>query len=204
MEFSNVRGFSAFCVGVAILAAPIVSAMPAEKSRSIRAELLSVQGVRVREITSSVEVAFSPDGGAEALVLRLIGSAETTIRLAGYSFTSPSIVRHLIEAKRRGVDVAIVVDSKGNSGLKSVQALNLLAHAGISTRLLDRYAIHHDKYIVVDAKHVETGSYNFTTSAATRNSENVLVIWNNSTLAARYLRHWQSRFDQGVEFRTTY
>ena len=32
---------------------------------------------------SSIEVAFSPEGGAEALVLKVIGSAKQSIRLAG-------------------------------------------------------------------------------------------------------------------------
>lgn len=40
-----------------------------------------------------VEVAFSPDAGAEALVLKTIGVARQSIRLAGYSFTSPAVSR---------------------------------------------------------------------------------------------------------------
>jgi phosphatidylserine/phosphatidylglycerophosphate/cardiolipin synthase-like enzyme len=204
MNLAAMKAGRAICVSATILAAPIAFAMPAGASQSLREGAQVAQGAHALQMISSVEAAFSPDGGAEALVLRLIGSASSTIRLAGYLFTSPSIVRHLIDAKRRGVDVAIVVDSKGNTSLKSAQALNLLANAGISTRLLDRYTIHHDKYIVVDGKHVETGSYNFTTSAASRNSENVLVVWNNPELARRYLKHWQSRFDQGFAYRPSY
>ncbi|MGR9587126.1 phospholipase D family nuclease [Pandoraea sputorum] len=204
MKFAAMKGISIISATVAILTTQIISSMPAGASRWVHVDASTVQGGRAVQLSSSVEVAFSPDGGAEALILRVIRSASSSIRLAGYSFTSPSIVRHLIYAKRRGVDVAIVVDSKGNSSVKSAQALNLLANAGISTRLLDRYAIHHDKYIVVDGQHVETGSYNFTTSAASRNSENVLVVWNNPELASRYLRHWQSRFDQGLDYRPTF
>ena len=61
-----------------------------------------------------IEVAFSPESGAEALVLKMIGSARRSIRLAGYSFTSPAVVRGLIDAKRRGVDVKVLLDDKGN------------------------------------------------------------------------------------------
>ncbi|SMG61541.1 phospholipase D family nuclease [Paraburkholderia susongensis] len=152
----------------------------------------------------AVEVGFSPDGDAEALVLKVIGSARASIRLAGYSFTSPKVVRALLDAKRRGVDVAVVVDDKGNRTKASLQALNLLVNAGVPTRTTDRYAIHHDKYLVVDGRHVETGSFNFSASAATRNSENVLIVWNNPALAGRYLQHWQSRFDQGRDYRSSY
>lgn len=94
--------------------------------------------------TQVVESAFSPDGGAEALVLKAIGAARTSIRVAAYSFTSPPITRALLAAKRRGVNVAVVVDDKGNRAKSSQQALNLLVNAGIPTRTIDVYAIHHD------------------------------------------------------------
>ena len=156
----------------------------------------------------ATDVAFSPDGGAEALVLKTIGSARTSIRLAAYSFTSPPVVRALLDAKRRGVDVAVVVDYKNNlSESRSNaprEALNLLVNAGIPTRTVSAYAIHHDKYIVVDGLHVETGSFNFSTAAARRNSENVIVVWNNPAVARQYIAHWQSRWAQGQPYRSTY
>jgi phosphatidylserine/phosphatidylglycerophosphate/cardiolipin synthase-like enzyme len=152
----------------------------------------------------TIETGFSPEGGAEALVLRVIGSAHMSIRLAGYSFTSPKVVRALLDAKRRGIDVAVVVDDRSNRAKVSQQALNLLVNASIPTRTVNRYAIHHDKYVVVDDRHVETGSFNFTTSAARRNSENVLVVWNNPALAKRYSQHWESRFAQGIDYHSTY
>ncbi|MGF6812629.1 phosphatidylserine/phosphatidylglycerophosphate/cardiolipin synthase-like enzyme [Paraburkholderia sp. Clong3] len=70
--------------------------------------------------------------------LKVIDSAHTSIRLAGYSFTSPKVVRGLLDAERRGVDVAVVVDDKGNRSKTSQQALNLLVNAGIPTRTIDR------------------------------------------------------------------
>lgn len=147
---------------------------------------------------------FSPEGTAEALVLKVIGSARTSIRLAGYLFTSPKVVRALLEAKRRGVDVAVVVDDKGNRSKASRQALNLLVNASIPTRTIGRYAIAHDKYVVADSRHVETGSYNYSASAASRNSENVVAVWNNPALARRYLQHWESRFEEGVNYHSSY
>lgn len=135
----------------------------------------------------SIEVAFSPEAGAEALVLKVIGSARQTIRLAGYSFTSPLVVRSLIDAKRRGVDVKVVLDDKGNRGQASASAMNLLVGAGIPLRVVSAYAIHYDKYVLVDGKHTETGSFNYSQAAAKSNSENVLVIWDNPAVAGRYL-----------------
>jgi phosphatidylserine/phosphatidylglycerophosphate/cardiolipin synthase-like enzyme len=151
-----------------------------------------------------IESAFSPDEGSEALVLKVINSSDHSIRLAAYSFTSPSIVKALLAAKKRGVDVRVVVDEKGNKGKSSIAALNLLVNAGIPTRTNSTYAIHHDKYIVSDESHVQNGSFNYSQAAAKSNSENVVVMWNNLVLASTFLKHWQSRWDQGVEFRSTY
>ena len=155
-----------------------------------------------------VEVAFSPRQGAEELVVKAISSACSSIRLAAYSFTSPVVVRALVAARKRGVDVAVVVDEKNNlaeaSSKAPAQALNLLVASGIPTRTVSAFAIHHDKYIVVDGLHVETGSFNFTTSAAARNSENVLVLWNHPDVARQYIAHWQSRWELGRAYRLPY
>ena len=151
-----------------------------------------------------IEVAFSPDGNAEALVLKVITSAKNSICLAGYSFTSPSIVRALIDAKRRGVDVRVLLDDKGNRGKANIAAMNLIVGAGIPTKVISAYAIHHDKYILVDGKHTETGSFNYSQAAAKSNSENVLVVWNNEDVAAQYADHWNDRWRQGVTVEASY
>jgi hypothetical protein len=64
--------------------------------------------------TASVEVAFSPDGGAENLVLGAINDAQRSVRLMAYSLTAEAVVRALISARRRGVDVAVAVDYRNN------------------------------------------------------------------------------------------
>lgn len=153
----------------------------------------------------AIEVAFSPEAGAEDLVLRVIRSAKRSLRLAGYSFTSPSVVRALLEAKQRGVDVAVLVDYQDNLrdaryGI-SRRALSLLAEADIPTRTISIYAIHHDKYIIVDEHTVETGSFNYTMAAAMRNSENVLVVWGDVQLAQKYLAHWKDRWENAQPYR---
>jgi phosphatidylserine/phosphatidylglycerophosphate/cardiolipin synthase-like enzyme len=154
------------------------------------------------------EAGFTPEGSAARLVDRAIDSARTSIRLAGYNFTSPDIVRRLLTAKRRGVNVAVLVDARSNlqedrSG-KSRAALDLLAGAAVAVRTVDAYPLHHDKYIVIDSATVETGSFNYTTAAARYNSENVLVVWHCENLAKAYLDHWQSRWNQGQDWRANY
>jgi phosphatidylserine/phosphatidylglycerophosphate/cardiolipin synthase-like enzyme len=155
-------------------------------------------------ITAQIEVGFSPDEGAENLVLKAIVAARSEIRVLSYSFTSAQITHALLAAKHRGVDVAMIVDYKNNlsedrSG-KAKHALNALAHAGVRIRTISNYPIHHDKALIVDGQHVETGSFNFSDAAAHRNSENVIVLWNHPVLAQIYLRHWENRFSRGRDY----
>ncbi|MGE5650471.1 MAG: phospholipase D family protein, partial [Bacillota bacterium] len=154
--------------------------------------------------TPQIETGFSPDGDAERLILKVINSSTRELRLAAYSFTSPKIVQALVKAKKRGVDVRVVVDDSALKSKSGVAALNLLTNAHIPTRTNGKYAIHHDKYIIVDDQHVQTGSFNYSQAAANSNSENVIVVWHNPQLAASYARHWESRYAEGKEFNSTY
>ena len=156
----------------------------------------------------TIEYAFSPREGGEKLVLKVIDSAQSEIRVMAYALTSARIVEALIQARRRGVDGAVVADYEQNVTNdkygKARAALSALVTAGCRVRTISVYQIHHDKVIVADRETVETGSFNFSSSAANRNSENVMVIWKNPDLARGYLAHWQDRFSKGEDYRTNY
>lgn len=152
-----------------------------------------------------IEVAFSPNEGSEALVVKAIDAAKSQIRMLSYSFTSAPVVAALVRAKKRNVDVALVVDYKNNisedrSG-KAKAALGTVSTAGVAVRTINVYPIHHDKNFVVDGMHVETGSYNYSDAAAHKNSENVIVLWNNPKLAAVYLKHWERNWRLGQDYK---
>ncbi|MFL9860008.1 phospholipase D family protein [Paraburkholderia madseniana] len=161
----------------------------------------SAQAACIAPDGPAIDTGFSPEGSAERLVLKAICTARHSVHLSAYSFTSPAIVQALIDAHRRGVDVAVVADRKSNlvedrSG-KGRIALDLLSGAGVGVRTIDVYPIHHDKFMVIDGESVETGSFNYTTSAAGYNSENAVVMWHVPVVAQAYQQHWQSRFNQG-------
>lgn len=182
----------------------------ASAKESIISDLTDAWHSRAQSAPSSqvVEVAFSPNEGALELILKTIGTAKKEIRVLSYSFTSAPITDALLAAKKRGVDVAMIVDYKNNisqdaSG-KAKHALSALANAGVRVRTISSYPIHHDKTIIVDGQHVETGSFNYSDAAAKKNSENVIVLWNNPDLAKIYLAHWESRFSRGQDFELNY
>ena len=156
----------------------------------------------------SLEVAFSPNEGGEALITKVIDSARSEIKVMAYSFTSAPVTRALLDAKKRGVSVVLVVDHKNNisqdSSGKARAALSALATAGCDVRTISAYPIAHDKVLIVDREHVELGSFNYSQAAAKKNSENVLVNWSNPKLALVYLQHFERNYRQSQRYEARY
>lgn len=168
-------------------------------------DTLSVQQVQA---SGTLEVGFSPKGGAETLVVKVIDAAKTDLKVMAYSFTSAKVTSALLRAVKRGVSVAIVADEKHNLGEgaspKARAAFGALAEAGAHVRVTDAFAIHHDKVLIADERHLELGSFNFSEAAASRNSENVLVNWDNPALAKVYASHFARNWAVAKPFRTPF
>lgn len=151
-----------------------------------------------------VEVAFSPNEGAEGLIIKVIRSAQSRIDVMAYAFTSAPITRALIDAQKRGVQVRLVADDKQNlagGDSKGRAALSALSNAGAKVYVTSEFAIHHDKVILVDGKHLQTGSFNYSASAQTRNSENVIVLWNNAGAVHAFEGHFERNLRGAKTFR---
>ncbi len=154
--------------------------------------------------TTEEEFGFSPEGSARALILKFITSTTKTLDIMSYSFTSIEITDAIIVAIKRGVKVRLVADHRSNLSEDRIgashKALTRLVQAGAQVRSIKKYAIHHDKVMISDGKHLESGSFNFSAAAHTSNSENVSVRWNNPKAAAIYTEHFLSRWNQGTVF----
>ena len=150
--------------------------------------LLLSQSIGAASYTVKTDVYFSPNGGAATAVIREIDDAKTEVRVQAYSFTHAGIAKALVEAKKRGVDVAIILDKSNKTAKYS--AADFTAHAGIPTYIDAKHPIAHNKIIVVDGETVLTGSFNFTKAADEKNAENLLVI-RSKELAQTYLENWE-------------
>jgi phosphatidylserine/phosphatidylglycerophosphate/cardiolipin synthase-like enzyme len=150
---------------------------------------------------SAPEIAFSPNGGATEMVVRTIDSAKSSVRVAAYTFTSKPIAQALLEAHKRGIDVRVVVD-KSNVTARYTAA-TVLANMGVPVRVDYNYAIMHDKFVVVDGQVVESGSFNFTAAAETKNAENVLVL-HDAAVAQRYGQEWERLWSESEPMRPKY
>ena len=151
------------------------------------------------QATGTIEVAFSPNGGGAALIIRTIGEAKKTIQVQAYSFTNADIDKALLDAHKRGVNVRVVLDKSQET--EKYTSATFLANAGVPVRIDDDFAIAHSKIMIIDGETVITGSFNFTKAAEERNAENVLVIRSNRELAKLYLQNWQWRWDASEAYK---
>jgi phospholipase D len=113
----------------------------------------------------------------------VIGAAKTSVYQQAYDFTSVTIANALIAAHKRGVDVFVMEDYKASKGKKAILAL--VKGAGVPCCTVKKFAISHNKIILVDGNIVLTGSYNYSENAEHKNAENMLEI-TDPALAAIY------------------
>lgn len=135
-----------------------------------------------------VEVYYSPSGGCTEACVAVLDGAKKTIYVQAYSFTSAPIAQALVDAKKRGVAIQVILD-KSQRSEKYTEA-DFISRAGIPTFIDAKHAIAHNKVMIVDGSIVITGSFNFTKAAESNNAENMLVI-HGKPLAARYFENWE-------------
>ena len=151
------------------------------------------------EATGTIEVAFSPNGGGAATIIKAIGQAQKTIKVQAYGFTNTAIAKALLDASKRGVQVRVVLDKSQET--EKYTSATFLANAGVPVRIDADFAIAHNKVMILDEETIITGSFNFTKAAEERNAENVLVIRGNKELARLYLHNWQWRWEASVAYK---
>lgn len=132
----------------------------------------------------SVAVYFSPKGGCADAVVREIDAARREIVVLAYSFSSKPIAEALIEAKKRGVHVDIVLDRSQEQ--EAYSDLPLFLQQGLAPLVDIHHAIAHNKVMVIDRRILITGSFNFTHQAEMENAENLLVIKGHPELVSAY------------------
>src|SRR5256885_707855 len=146
---------------------------------------------------STITALFSPKGGIEQKILTSIAAALETIEMAAYAFTNENIAKALTDAIKRGVKVSLVMDKSQTKGSQA-SLHDELEKAGTAIRLISPPGgIMHDKFIIVDGKKVEWGSYNYTGRAEDANFENATFL-SNGNLALRYHSDFVSIFSQAT------
>jgi phosphatidylserine/phosphatidylglycerophosphate/cardiolipin synthase-like enzyme len=142
----------------------------------------------------TVEIAFTPGDAVDNLIVAAIDRAQTEVLVHAYTFTHRKIAQALINARRRGVAVAVLADREQARAVPQ-NVLAQLASGGIEVWLDGNFAAAHNKVIIIDAglPHATmiTGSYNFTLAAQRSNAENIVVLRDNEPVARAYRDNWR-------------
>jgi phosphatidylserine/phosphatidylglycerophosphate/cardiolipin synthase-like enzyme len=139
-----------------------------------------------------ISAVFSPEDGEK--VIELIDSADKSIDIEVYVFTSRDVIEALERAKARGVDVRIIMEKRVMSG-QNAQAFSELAAKGFAVRYASRiFDLTHSKFIIIDGEAVLVGSHNLSNSALFENREASVIIRDGETLR-RFQEVFESDWD---------
>lgn len=125
--------------------------------------------------TSIVSVYFSPqDKAISREIVPLINKAEKYIYIPTFVLTHQGMADALINAKKRGVDVKIIIDGTSSTQLHTKH--HTLRTAGVPVKVENYAGKMHMKTMIIDDKYTILGSMNFSNSGENRNDENMLLI----------------------------
>jgi HKD family nuclease len=144
-------------------------------------------------ISLSIQVFFSPNGGAKEAILKELSDAKTNIDVAMYILTDRELSKTLVSAKERGVKVRVLLDNKSAEEIQYSKH-HFLNEKKVDVKLdnlhkshKDKYnGIMHNKFAIIDNKILITGSFNWTPSAEELNNENLLIIKDSKELISKF------------------
>jgi len=106
-------------------------------------------------IKGDIQVFFSPNGGGQQAIVKEIDKAKSEILVAMYFLTEGDISWALVKAKKRGIDVKIVLDQRQRT--QKYAKGRFLSKKGVPVRYENRSGLLHDKFAVIDNRIVITG-----------------------------------------------
>ena len=146
-------------------------------------------------LSAHSEAYFSPDDHPADRLISLINSTKRKIYGAVYMFTDALIAQALINAKKRGVDVKIIVDNAtmdyeyGKGALLKENGIDVYVFSIPSKKAKFGTPLMHNKFALLDNQ-LWTGSFNWTKSANQKNQENV-ILTTNKKVYAKYEKQFE-------------
>jgi len=122
------------------------------------------------------DVLYAPEDRPADHLVTLYEGARHSIYLAVYGLTYPPIIRALVAAKKRGVDVRVITDQGKLEDPKQRAALETLRLAGIPIKVNRHDGLMHLKQVIVDDLTNTSGSMNQTASGARYNDERLDIF----------------------------
>ena len=142
---------------------------------------------------SSVEMYYAPEDLPGDRLASLYGKARRYIYVAIYGITYPPIVKALVAAYKRSVDVRIITDRERLKDPKQRSAVDTLSLAGIPVKVNRHENLMHLKQVVIDDEVNTSGSMNQSGSGNRYNDERLDVFIDPVTSAKardKFLAMW--------------
>lgn len=131
-----------------------------------------------------IESYFAPEDGVERAIIARLAQSRDRLDFMAFVFTSVPMAEAMATRLAEGVRVRGVIEQR-NAGSRHSRHHYLRQH-GAEVHLDPGPRTMHHKVIIVDARTVMTGSYNFSANAEKRNDENLIMI-HNPDIARRFI-----------------
>ena len=126
-----------------------------------------------------VEIWLLPDpkGHALADLKKRLRNARSSLRVALFTLTHSALTEELIRAKKRGVDVTVLIDLHSALGA-SASSVEELHKSGVRVLYSQGVQLLHHKFVYIDEQTLVAGSANWTKAAFAKNSDCLFVLHN--------------------------
>lgn len=136
---------------------------------------------------TEVDVYFSPTSHAiNDGIIPEIRKAKNYIYISMFLISHYQLTQELINAKKRGVDVKLIVEA--NHAQQRYSKHEILRNYGVPVKVENWPGKMHAKLAVIDDENIIVGSTNWTKAGFEYNDENLLIFRNNPE-AAQFLRN---------------
>ena len=134
-------------------------------------------------------------GGIDVPLAAAMDTARVSLDIAAFELNNPLLAEAILAAAARGLRVRVVTDDE--HGLRASDGLiDQLQTAGIPVVDDGRSALMHNKFVLIDALSVWTGSMNLTVNGVDRHNNNLLEL-RSAEAARRYQAEFDEMFAQG-------
>jgi phosphatidylserine/phosphatidylglycerophosphate/cardiolipin synthase-like enzyme len=146
------------------------------------------------------EIVFTRTAPVAEVIERWLGAASVSIAAALYRLNSPRLARALEDALSRGVQVRVLLDC--NKYRESDVTRDWVANRRVPVRLLygrrGQGSKMHHKFVILDARVVLAGSYNWTLESEEQNYESLLIL-RDTRLVESYRKEFEALWGQATE-----
>lgn len=133
---------------------------------------------------NNVKIFIEPED-SRSKIIEEIKNAKNTIDLEIYLFSDEQILNTIIDAKKRGVNIRVILEEEPYQGYSSNNNIkNKLSLYGISTKWDNRvYQFTHSKFFIIDKKTAIIMNLNLTKSSFTKNREFAVITTDKETVS---------------------